>query len=48
MKIADEQGFETLHPKKQSGRPKTLSAEQISEMQRVMDEYNPEKYGYMV
>lgn len=48
VKIADEQGFEALHPKKQSGRPKTLSAEQISEMQGVMDKYNPEKYGYMV
>lgn len=48
VKTADEQGFDALHPKKQPGRPKALSDEQISEMQRVLDEDSPDKYGYRV
>lgn len=48
VKIADEQGFEALKSKKPTGRPPKLSSEQISEIQAVLEEDDPKKYGYQV
>lgn len=48
VKTADEQGFEALHIKKQSGRPPKLSAEQMNEIESILIEDDPEKYGYHV
>lgn len=48
VKTADEQGFEALHTKKQTGRPPKLSPEQMSEIERILLEDDPEKYGYHV
>lgn len=48
VKTADEQGFDALKPKKQSGRPMKLSPEQLSGIKRVLEEDDPKKYGYLV
>ena len=48
VKIADEQGFEALKVKKQSGRPSKLTSEQIAEIRSVLEEDNPKKYGHNV
>lgn len=48
VKIADEQGFEMLKTKKQPGRPKKLSTEDIAAIKAVLQEDNPQKYGYNV
>ena len=48
VKIADEQGFEALKVKKQSGRPSKLTSEQIDEIRSVLEEDNPKKYGHNV
>ena len=48
VKIADEQGFEALKVKKQSGRPSKLTSEQIAEIRSVIEEDDPKKYGYNV
>lgn len=45
VKIADEQGFEALKGKKQTGRPPKLTAEQIAEIRTILAEDNPKKYG---
>ena len=48
VKIADEQGFDALKVKKQTGRPPKLTSEQIAEIRKVLEEDDPRKYGYNV
>ena len=48
VKTADEQGFEALHIKKQTGRPLKLSAEQMNEIESILLEDNLEKHGVNV
>ena len=48
VKIADEQGFEALKPKKPTGRPAKLTEKQMKEIQRVLKEDDPKKYGQNV
>lgn len=48
VKVADEQGFEALRAKKQSGRPSKLTSDQIAEIRSVLEEDNPKKYGHNV
>ena len=48
VKIADEQGFEALKPKKPSGRPAKLTKEQLAELRTVLEEDDPKKYGHNV
>ncbi len=48
VKTADELGFEALHTKKQTGRPPKLSKKQMSEIETILLEDDPEKYGYHV
>ncbi len=48
VKTADEQGFDALHTKEQTGRPPKLSSEQMSEIENILLEDDPEKYGYHV
>ena len=48
VKIADEQGFEALKAKKQSGRPSKLTSDQMTEIRSVLEEDNPKKYGHNV
>ena len=48
VKIADEQGFEALKPKKPTGRPPKLTKEQMAEIRTVLEEDDPKKYGYNV
>ena len=48
VKVADEQGFEALRAKKQSGRPSKLTSNQIAEIRSVLKEDNPKKYGHNV
>ena len=48
VKIADEQGFEALKTKKQTGRTPKLTREQKAEIRAVIEEDDPKKYGYNV
>ena len=48
VKIADEQGFEGLKPKKPTGRPPRLTKEQKAEIRAILEEDNPKKYGQNV
>ena len=48
VKIADEQGFEALKPKKPTGRPAKLVKEQMAEIRTVLEEDCPKKYGHNV
>lgn len=48
VKIADEQGFEALKVKKQTGRPSKLSSEQVAEIRAILEEDDPKKYGHNV
>lgn len=48
VKIADEQGFDALHTKKQTGRPTKLTKEQLDEIEAVLKEDDPGRYGYRV
>ena len=48
VKTADEQGFDALHIKKQTGRPPKLSTEQMTEIENILLEDNPEEHGYHV
>ena len=48
VKIADEQGFEALKPKKPTGRPPRLTNEQKAEIRAILEEDNPKKYGQNV
>ena len=48
VKIADEQGFEALKPKKQTGRAPKLTREQKIEIRTMLEEDDPKKYGYAV
>ena len=48
VKIADEQGFEALKVKKQTGRPPKLMREQEAEICAIIEEDDPKKYGYNV
>lgn len=45
MKSVDEEGFESLKIKKQSGRPEKLDDDQKEEIKIVLCE-NPKKFGY--
>ncbi len=45
VKIADEQGFEALKPKKPTGRPPRLTKEQKAEIRTIVEEDAPKKYG---
>ncbi len=47
-KAADEQGFEALRVKKQSGRAARLSKENKEAIKAVLEEDDPKKYGYNV
>ena len=46
VKIADEQGFEALKPKKPTSRPPKLTKEQMEEIHTVLEEDNPKKHGH--
>ncbi len=48
VKIADEQGFEALQTKKHPGRTPKLTEDQLAEIQGVLEEDDPKKYGYQV
>ena len=48
VKIADEQGFEALKTKKQTGRIPKLTREQKAEIRAMIEEDAPKKYGYNV
>ena len=48
VKIADEQGFEALKPKKPTGRPPKLTREQKAEIRAILEEDDPKKYGQNV
>ena len=48
VKIADEQGFEALHAKKQPGRPTKLSKVQLEEIEAILKEDDPAGHGYRV
>ena len=48
VKIADEQGFEALKPKKPTGRPPRLTKEQTAELRTILEEDAPKKYGQNV
>ena len=48
VKIADEQGFEALKPKKPTGKPPKLTKAQMVEIRPVLDEDDPKKYGHNV
>lgn len=48
VKIADEQGFEALKTKKQTGRPPKLTSAQIAEIREVLEEDDSKQYGYNV
>ena len=44
----DKQGYESLMAIKQSGRPSKLSKKQEEEIRFLLEESDPEKYGYAV
>ncbi len=44
----DKQGFESLMAVKQTGRPRVLSPEQEEKIKFLLNEDEPEKYGYRV
>ena len=48
VKIADEQGFEALKPRKPTGKPPKLTKEQKAEIRTVLEEDDPKKYGHNV
>ena len=48
VKIADEQGFAALKPRKPTGKPPKLTKEQMAEIRTVLEEDDPKKYGYHV
>ena len=48
VKIADEQGFDALKVKKQTGRKPKLTGEQNEEIRAIIEEDDPKKYGYNV
>ena len=43
LKKVDEQGWETLISKKQTGRPSRLSNQQVEEIRKIANEYIEEK-----
>ncbi len=48
VKIADEQGFEALRPRKYAGRSCRLNTAQQSAIKSVLEEDNPKAHGYEV
>lgn len=48
IKSVDENGFESLHVKKQPGRPAKLSHENFSAIKSVLEEDDPKASGYNV
>ncbi len=48
VKIADEQGFESLRFKKPAGRPSRLNAAQRNAIKSVLEEDDPKAQGYEV
>ncbi len=48
VKIADEQGFESLRPQKPVGRPSRLNAAQRNAIKTVLEEDDPKAQGYEV
>ncbi len=47
VKTVDEQGFEALRPRRRPGRPSKLTAEQLHEIDTVIQN-DPKKYGLKV
>ena len=48
VKIADEQGFEALKVKKQTGRKPKLTGDQKEQIRAILEEDDPKKYGHNV
>ena len=48
VKTADEEGFDALRPKKQTGRPAKLSSDELAQIKSVLEEDAPKQYGYPV
>ncbi len=48
VKIADEQGFESLRPQEPAGRPSRLNTVQRNAIKTVLEEDNPKAQGYEV
>ena len=48
VKIAYEQGFAALKPKKPTGKPSKLTKGQKAEIRTVVEEDDPKKYGHNV
>lgn len=48
VKTVDEHGFDSLRIKKQPGRPVKLNQEQLDELQKIIEEDEPKKYGFNV
>ncbi|MBO5534594.1 MAG: helix-turn-helix domain containing protein [Clostridia bacterium] len=48
ISIADKQGFEALKEKSKSGRPTKMTEEIASEIDALLQEDDPQKYGYQI
>jgi transposase len=48
VKKADEQGFDSLRSKKQTGRPSKLSASELEEIKTLLTKDSPKESGYNV
>ena len=48
ISIADKQGFEALKEKPKSGRPTKMTEEIASEIDALLQEDDPQKYGYQI
>ncbi len=48
VKSVDENGFDSLHTKKQPGRPRKLSADQLASIRSLVASDDPKAYGYSV
>lgn len=48
VKSVDENGFASLRPKKQPGRPAKLSHEELAAIKSVLEEDDPRAHGYNV
>ena len=47
VKTVDEQGFEALRPQKRAGRPSKLTAEQLADIDSVLQD-DPNDHGFKI
>ena len=48
LKTASSEGFEALRDKPKLGRPTKMTEEIVSEIDGILQENNPQKYGYSI